>query len=113
MLDNSIVYWTSEFSEPSQHVSSNSLCLLAGSAGGYFNTGRHINYNIHAQSNPDTLDYQSNESTHNLYTSFLQALGESDGFAPVVPSQTALTIRLRCRNCKRTGLASSWHLRQG
>jgi hypothetical protein len=78
LLDNSIIYWTSEFSEPSQHVSSNSLCLLAGSAGGYFKMGRHINYNIHAQSNPNTLDYQSNESTHNPYTSFLQALGESD-----------------------------------
>ena len=73
-----LMYWTSEFSDPANHVSAGALTLLAGSAGGYFNTGRHIDYNIHAQNNPNTLQYDTNESTHNLYTSFLQAFGGTD-----------------------------------
>lgn len=75
ILDNSAVLWTSEFREPANHVSSNAQVLLAGSAGGYFQTGRFLDYNIHG---PDTLQYESNESTHNLFTSLLQAMGESD-----------------------------------
>lgn len=78
MLDNSLMYWTSEFSDPANHVSAGALTLLAGSAGNYFNTGRHLNYNIHAQQNPNTLQYETNESTHNLYTSMLQAFGGDD-----------------------------------
>ncbi len=77
MLDNTIMYWTSEFSDPASHVSAGALTLLAGSAGGYFKTGRHIDYNQFA-STPSSLQYATNESTHNLYTSFLQAFGEAD-----------------------------------
>jgi hypothetical protein len=78
LLDNAAVLWTSEFREPANHVSSNVQVLLAGSAGGYFSTGRFLDYNVHA-SDPATLEYESNESTHNLFTSLLQAMGESDG----------------------------------
>ncbi|MBL8948542.1 MAG: hypothetical protein JNK45_35550, partial [Myxococcales bacterium] len=77
LLDNAAVLWTSEFREPANHVSSNVQVLLAGSAGGYFATGRFIDYNLHA-SDPATLEYESNESTHNLFTSLLHAMGESD-----------------------------------
>jgi Protein of unknown function (DUF1552) len=78
MLDNSVLYYTSEFSEPASHVSAGQLVFLAGSGGGYFNTGRHLNFNTHAASDPNTRQYATNESTHNLYTSFLHAMGESD-----------------------------------
>lgn len=77
ILDNSAVLWTSEFREPANHVSSNVEVLLAGSAGGYFKTGRFLDYNAFA-SDPNTLQYQSDESTHNLFTSLLQAMGEDD-----------------------------------
>ncbi len=78
LLDNSLVLWTSEFREPANHVSANVQVLLAGSAGGYFETGRFIDYNTHAAADPNTLEYSSNESTHNLFTSVLQAMGEAD-----------------------------------
>jgi hypothetical protein len=78
MLDNSLMFWTSEFSEPASHVSAGALVLLAGSAGHYFKTGRHIDYNTFAAQNPNTLEYATNESTHNLFTSMLQAFGGTD-----------------------------------
>lgn len=78
MLDNSVMFYTSEFSDPASHVSAGALALVAGSAAGYFKTGRHLDYNTYAASNPNTLQYATNESTHNLFTSFLQAFGESD-----------------------------------
>ncbi len=78
LLDNSVVLWTSEFSDPASHVSAGIPLLLAGSAGGYFRTGRHLNYNIHAASDPNTRKYATNESTHNLFTSILQAFGYAD-----------------------------------
>jgi hypothetical protein len=78
MLDNSLLLWTSEFSDPARHVSAGIPLLLAGSAGGYFRTGRHLNYNTHAQNDPNTRQYATNESTHNVFTSILQAFGEPD-----------------------------------
>ena len=78
MLDNSLVYCTSEFSRGVAHNARDTLCLLAGSAGGYFTTGRYLNYNTKWAQNPNTLDYDTNASTNNLFTSFLNAFGESD-----------------------------------
>ncbi len=78
ILDNSLMLYTSEFSNGVRHTAWNQPVLLAGSAGGAMQTGRFITYNEHAQANPNSLEYQSAESTHNLYTSVLQAFGESD-----------------------------------
>jgi hypothetical protein len=78
MLDNSLIYYTSEFSRGVSHNARDGLVLLAGSAGGYFRTGRYINYNTRWQQNPDTLDYETNAATNNLYVSFLNAFGEND-----------------------------------
>ena len=78
MLDNSLLLYTSEFSEPASHVSAGVPVLMAGSAGGYFNTGRHLNYNTYAAADPATRQYQTQESTHNLFTSIVQAFGGSD-----------------------------------
>ena len=78
MLDNSLVYCTSEFSRGESHNARDTLCLLAGSAGNYFQTGRYINYNTAWQQNPATLNYMTNAATNNLFISFLNAFGESD-----------------------------------
>lgn len=78
MLDNSLMLWTSEFSEPASHVSAGALVLMAGSAGNYFRTGRYLNYNQHAATEETTRQYATNESTHNLFTSILQAFGGDD-----------------------------------
>jgi hypothetical protein len=74
MLDSSLLLHTSEFREPAGHVSFNMPVLLAGSAGGAFRTGRHLDYNQAAVS----FEYDSPESMHNLFTSILQAFGQSD-----------------------------------
>jgi hypothetical protein len=78
MLDNSLVYCTSEFSRGESHNARDTLCLLAGSAGGYFQTGRYINYNTAWTQNPNTLDYNTTAATNNLFISFLNAFGEAD-----------------------------------
>jgi hypothetical protein len=72
MLDNSLVLYTSEFSEPSGHVAKNVPTLLAGSAGGAFRTGRHLDYNEALPS------YETRQSNHNLFTSILQAFGGTE-----------------------------------
>jgi hypothetical protein len=78
MLDNSLLLYTSEFSNGSGHIAWNMPVLLAGSAGGVLETGRFISYDKAAAEDPQTFDYASDESTHNLYTSVLQAFGEPD-----------------------------------
>lgn len=78
LLENSLLLCTSEFSNGSQHSAWNLPVLLAGNAGGRIETGRFITYNDHAAGSPDTLDYASDESVHNLHTTILQAMGEPD-----------------------------------
>lgn len=76
MLDNSLVLATSEFSSGADHSSRDLPILLAGSAGGYFRTGRHLNFNTLKDTSPN--EYLTHTSTHNLFTSILQAFGQSD-----------------------------------
>ncbi len=78
MLDNSIVYYTSEFSRGEQHGARDSLVLYAGSAGGYLKQGHYVNYNTAWQADPNTLNYSTDAATNNLYITFMNALGESD-----------------------------------
>lgn len=78
LLDNSLVLCTSEFREPAGHIAHNTPVLLAGSAGGAIETGRFIDYNTYAADDPTTLEYESHESLHNLYTSILQVMGGDD-----------------------------------
>jgi hypothetical protein len=76
MLDNTVMLYTSEFSNGSFHSENDMPLLMAGSGGGYFRTGRHINCNT---ANPaDPLAYQTKTSTHNLFTSILNAFGFDD-----------------------------------
>jgi hypothetical protein len=74
MLDNSIALYTSEFSYGAIHNPTDQPILLAGCAGGQWRTGRHLNYNL-----ADTPDeYETETSTHNVYTSILHAFGYED-----------------------------------
>lgn len=75
LLDNSLLLYTSEFSNGSRHSAWNVPVLLAGSAGGVLETGRFISYD---KADPQSFDYASDESIHNLYTTVLQAFGEPD-----------------------------------
>jgi len=78
LLDNSLVLVTSEFSNGSRHDASNQPILLAGLAGGQLQGGQYIDYNSHAAADPFTLQYESNESIHNLFVSILQMFGQDD-----------------------------------
>ncbi len=76
MMDQSLVLWTSEFSCGTDHSSADVPVLLAGKAGGKLRTKRYINYNTKAATNP--LDYATQASTHNLFTSILNMFGYND-----------------------------------
>ncbi len=70
LLDRSLVLYSSEFSNAAVHSARDVPILVAGSAGGRFETGRFIEYNEETG-----RSYATRASTHNLYTSILQAFG--------------------------------------
>jgi len=74
MLDNTIALYTSEFSYGAIHSVTDQPILLAGRAGGCWRTGRHLNYNL----SDEERGYETRTSTHNVYTSVLQAFGYED-----------------------------------
>lgn len=78
ILDNSLVLYTSEFSNASQHVARNQPLLLAGGVGGRLQTGRNLEYNSERVANPNTNAYETTASTHNVYTSILRLFGGDD-----------------------------------
>ncbi|MDQ3032834.1 MAG: DUF1552 domain-containing protein [Myxococcota bacterium] len=78
MLDSSLLLYTSEFSAGADHSSADVPILLAGRAGGALRTGRHLNYNVREAADPSTLEYQTTASTHNVFTSILNAFGYDD-----------------------------------
>ncbi len=78
LLDNSLMLMTSEFSAGAKHLAFNQPVLLAGRAGGQLQGGQYIDYNKFAASDPYTRQYESDESTHNLFVSILQMFGEAD-----------------------------------
>ena len=61
MLDNSLVFLSSEIANGQLHNQDNKPILLLGSAGGVIKTGSHVNYNAVPQAN--------------LFISLLNALG--------------------------------------
>lgn len=62
LLDNSVVYFGSEISEPNDHAYDNLPVVLAGRAGGQIAPGRHIRY-------------AEEKSTGNLFVSMLATVG--------------------------------------
>ncbi len=78
MLDNSLLLWTSEFSQGAQHLGTDMPIVLAGKAGGALQTGRYLNFNTKAATDDFTLQYQSVTATNNLYISIMNLLGFPD-----------------------------------
>lgn len=78
MLDNSVILAISEFSCGADHSVADLPILLAGKAGGKLRTGRHINYNLKAASNPTTREYETKTSISNLFTSLLNLFDYDD-----------------------------------
>lgn len=68
LLDRSLVLYSSEFSDAAVHSARDVPILVAGSAGGRFETGRFVEYNEETG-----RAYSTRASTHNLYTSILNA----------------------------------------
>jgi hypothetical protein len=62
LLDSSVVGWTNEISKGNTHDAHNIPWILAGSAGGYFKTGRLI-------------QYTPEQPHNNLLVSFMNAMG--------------------------------------
>jgi len=94
MLDNAIMLYTSEFSEGARHCGSNMPALLAGRAGGQWNTGRNLYY---ASTPEGSSEWATDWSTHNLYRSILEAFGAEDtnfgnGDAPHAGGLQNLTV---------------------
>lgn len=61
MLDNTVVLWGNELGKGNSHTRTKIPFVMAGSAGGYFRTGRFLRYN--------------NDSHSNLLVSICQAMG--------------------------------------
>lgn len=64
VLDNSVVFWGNELSVGATHSHVNMPFIIAGSGGGYFRTGRYLQYN--------------SVSHVNMLLSFLHAVGVED-----------------------------------
>jgi hypothetical protein len=78
VLDNSALVWTNELSEGRLHDYRDIPYVMAGSAGGYFSTGRYVK--LTAQDDP----VNDVDAPHNrLLTSLLNAVGVTDDGAPV------------------------------
>jgi hypothetical protein len=78
MLDNSLIFYSNEFSTGGIHCSTDGPYMLIGSAGGYLNTGRFVELHSERLKNPASLDSGSTASTNDLYITLLNALGASD-----------------------------------
>ena len=94
MLDDAVMLYTSAFSEGANHSGSNMPVLLAGGAGGQWNTGRHLDFR---STDPAGSTYDTDWSTHNLFSSILQAFGAPDinfgnGQAPHAGPLNGLTV---------------------
>jgi hypothetical protein len=78
MLDNSLIFYSNEFSTGGIHCSTDGPYMLIGSAGGYLKTGSFIELHSERLKNPGSLDAGSTASTNDLYVTLLNALGASD-----------------------------------
>ena len=76
LLDNSLVYYTSEFGDGDDHYHHNLPVLLAGSLGGAIKPGRHIHYGGPVGGGLDAADQST--PLANLYLSVLRGFGMND-----------------------------------
>lgn len=78
LLDNSLIFYSNEFSTGGIHSSTDGPYMLIGSAGGYFETGRFVELHAERLKNPASLDAGTTASTNDLYITILNALGAND-----------------------------------
>jgi len=78
MLDNSLIFYSNEFSTGGIHCSTDGAYMLMGGAGGYLKTGRFVELHSERLKNPASLAAGSTASTNDLYVTLLNALGASD-----------------------------------
>jgi hypothetical protein len=78
MLDNSLIFYSNEFSTGGIHCSTDGPYLLLGGAGGYIKSGRFVELHSERLKNPASLDAGSTASTNDLYVTLLNALGADD-----------------------------------
>ncbi len=78
LLDNSLIFYSNEFSTGGIHCSTDGPYMLIGGAGGYLKTGRFVELHKARLANPASLDAGSTASTNDLYVTILNALGAAD-----------------------------------
>ena len=78
LLDNSLIFYSNEFSTGGIHSSTDGPYMLIGSAGGYFETGRFVELHEKRKVDPSSLDAGTTASTNDLYVTILNALGAPD-----------------------------------
>ncbi|MCA9602018.1 MAG: DUF1552 domain-containing protein [Myxococcales bacterium] len=79
MLDNSLVFYSNEFSTGGIHSSTDGAYLFLGDAGGYFKTGRFVELHSKRKADPNYMGAGgSTASINDLFISILNALGEPD-----------------------------------
>jgi hypothetical protein len=78
MLDNSILFYSNEFSTGGIHCSTDGPYMILGSGGGYFKTGRFVELHSERLKDPSSLAAGSTASTNDLYITLLNALGAAD-----------------------------------
>lgn len=76
LLDNSLVYYTSEFGDGDDHYHHDLPVLLAGSLGGAFSPGRHIHYGGPVGGGLGAVEQST--PLANLYLSILRGFGMND-----------------------------------
>lgn len=78
MLDNSLIFYSNEFSTGGIHCSTDGPYMLIGSAGGYLKTGRFVELHEERLKNPESLEAGTTASTNDLYITILNAMGAPD-----------------------------------
>ncbi|RYZ08417.1 MAG: DUF1552 domain-containing protein [Myxococcales bacterium] len=78
LLDNSLIFYSNEFSTGGIHSSTDGPYMLLGGAGGYLKTGRFVELHKERLKNPASLEAGSSASTNDLYITLLNALGAAD-----------------------------------
>jgi hypothetical protein len=78
LLDNSMIFYSNEFSTGGIHCSTDGPYMIIGGAGGYLDTGRFVELHSARAKNPASLEKGSTASTNDLFITILNALGATD-----------------------------------
>jgi hypothetical protein len=78
LLDNSMIFYSNEFSTGGIHCSTDGPYMIIGGAGGYLKTGRFVELHSARLKDPASLEKGSTASTNDLYVTILNALGATD-----------------------------------